>query len=264
MSATEWIASASSEAAPVTAKPTNLAIAIPKLAASAASTAFRSPPALTQYRARSASERCEAAFEQRASNGVTEATRPGAVRIDDFADPQFSPEVREMLAAIEPLAEQVDLTPASLMDQARAETGLDDFGPTDFVERLDVYCTALRDEAGLSPLGCFNNQQPDREVAAATGCSSRTSWPAIPRSSTSQIAAPIVICGLPRTGTTHLHNLISADPALRSLPYWESLEPVLPDESSPHRASPTRASSAPRWASTSWTRPCRTSSACTR
>jgi hypothetical protein len=41
------------------------------------------------------------------------------------------------------------------------------------------------------------------------------------------IAAPIVICGLPRTGTTHLHNLMSADPALRSLPYWESLEPVL-------------------------------------
>ena len=42
-----------------------------------------------------------------------------------------------------------------------------------------------------------------------------------------RIVAPIVICGLPRTGTTHLHNLMSADPALRSLPYWESLEPVL-------------------------------------
>ena len=63
-----------------------------------------------------------------------------------------------MLAAIEPLAEQVELTPASLMDLARAETGLDDFGPDDFVERLDVYCTALRDEAGLSRLGQFNTQ----------------------------------------------------------------------------------------------------------
>jgi hypothetical protein len=40
------------------------------------------------------------------------------------------------------------------------------------------------------------------------------------------IARPIVICGLPRTGTTHLHNLMAADPALRSLPYWESLEPI--------------------------------------
>ena len=41
------------------------------------------------------------------------------------------------------------------------------------------------------------------------------------------IERPIIICGLPRTGTTHLHNLIGADPGLRSLPYWESLEPVL-------------------------------------
>ena len=79
------------------------------------------------------------------------------MRIDDYADPQFSPEVRVMLDAIEPLASGLDLTPAALMDQARAETGLDDFGPTDFVERLDVYCTALRDEAGLSRLGWFNN-----------------------------------------------------------------------------------------------------------
>ena len=43
------------------------------------------------------------------------------------------------------------------------------------------------------------------------------------------IERPIIICGLPRTGTTHLHNLIGADPGLRSLPYWESLEPVLAD-----------------------------------
>ncbi len=42
-----------------------------------------------------------------------------------------------------------------------------------------------------------------------------------------ELAPPIVICGQPRTGTTHLHNLISADPAMRSLPYWESNEPVL-------------------------------------
>ena len=54
------------------------------------------------------------------------------------------------------------------------------------------------------------------------------------------ITAPIVICGLPRTGTTHLHNLISADPALRSLPYWESLEPVLPSASGPPPEHRTR------------------------
>ncbi|MBV8462424.1 MAG: sulfotransferase [Acidimicrobiales bacterium] len=49
---------------------------------------------------------------------------------------------------------------------------------------------------------------------------------------------PIIICGLPRTGTTHLHNLLSADPALRALPYWESLEPVLADREQPEPGQP--------------------------
>ena len=59
----------------------------------------------------------------------------------------------------------------------------------------------------------------------ATGCCSPTCSHATPRSTTSRSRRPIIIAGLPRTGTTHLQNLISADPALRSLPYWESVEP---------------------------------------
>jgi hypothetical protein len=39
--------------------------------------------------------------------------------------------------------------------------------------------------------------------------------------------------GLPRPGTTHLLNLIAADQRLRSLPYWESLEPVPAPEDTP-------------------------------
>jgi hypothetical protein len=53
-----------------------------------------------------------------------------------------------------------------------------------------------------------------------------------------RIRAPIVIVGLPRTGTTHLHNLMAADPALRSIPYWESLEPVLLDHELPTNGKP--------------------------
>jgi len=46
-----------------------------------------------------------------------------------------------------------------------------------------------------------------------------------------ELEPPIIIAGLPRTGTTHLHNLLASDPGLRSLPYWESLEPIpLPTE----------------------------------
>src|SRR5262249_47163994 len=45
-----------------------------------------------------------------------------------------------------------------------------------------------------------------------------------------RIQSPIVIAGLPRSGTTHLFNLLSCDPSLLWLPYWESLEPF-PDPS---------------------------------
>ena len=38
----------------------------------------------------------------------------------------------------------------------------------------------------------------------------------------------VVIAGQGRTGTTHLHNLMSSDRSFRSMPYWESLEPVPP------------------------------------
>lgn len=155
------------------------------------------------------------------------ARRPDTIRIDDYAEPEFSTDVRTMLAALEPMAVQVDLTPAALMDQARAETGLDDFGPTDFVERLDVYCAALRDEGGLSALGRVSNHgqllKTLKNRLLVEDLVARH-----PEVLDIEIARPIVICGLPRTGTTHLHNLLSADPALRSLPYWESLEPVLP------------------------------------
>jgi hypothetical protein len=40
------------------------------------------------------------------------------------------------------------------------------------------------------------------------------------------IAAPVIVAGLPRSGTTHLVNLLAADSRFRSLPLWELLEPV--------------------------------------
>ena len=41
----------------------------------------------------------------------------------------------------------------------------------------------------------------------------------------------MVIAGLPRTGTSHLQQLLAATGLFRTLPYWESLEPFpLPGE----------------------------------
>ena len=40
------------------------------------------------------------------------------------------------------------------------------------------------------------------------------------------ITRPVIVVGLPRSGTTHLVNLLAADTRFRSMPLWESYEPV--------------------------------------
>jgi hypothetical protein len=152
--------------------------------------------------------------------------RPAPVAVDDLAQPVFSEEVRSVFALMADAGAGVELASEPLMAAASAQTGLDEFGADDFVERLDVLCRALRTEADLSSAGMFAQQAlligllrnrlliEDRVRRQ-------------PEILDEAVRAPIVICGLPRTGTTHLHNLMSADPALRSLPYWESLEPLL-------------------------------------
>jgi hypothetical protein len=46
---------------------------------------------------------------------------------------------------------------------------------------------------------------------------------------TTAIPQPVFIIGLPRTGSTFLHTLMSNDLANRTIPYWESYTPVPPD-----------------------------------
>ncbi len=163
---------------------------------------------------------------------MTGSDRPAPISIDDLVEPRFTADVRPILDMMGEAGAAVHLRPGDLMAAAAAETGLDGFGPRDFVERLDVLCRSLAHEAGLNDAGRFAQSQ------LLTGLLRNrllvedliTRHPEI---LAEPIVSPIIICGLPRTGTTHLHNLLSADPALRSLPYWESLEPVLADADQP-------------------------------
>jgi hypothetical protein len=158
--------------------------------------------------------------------------RPAPVTIEDMAEPRFTEDVQAILGFMADAAEGLELSPGPLMAAAAEQTGLDDFGADDFVERLDVLCRALRTEAGLSPAGVMAQHR----FLTGLLCNRLLIEDRIrrhPEILDLEVRAPIIICGLPRTGTTHLHNLMSADSSLRSLPYWESLEPVLADTERP-------------------------------
>jgi hypothetical protein len=166
--------------------------------------------------------------------GVGGRSKPA--RIADWTDPVFSPEIAELRSSLEPMAEELELTPDAVVGEARASTGLDDLG-TDgdpgWHDRLELLLRCLRRDARLGAWGTVSNHglvvQLVRNRLLLTDLLARH-----PEIHEVPVERPIIILGLPRTGTTHLHNVLAADASLRTLPYWESLQPVVapgaPDE----------------------------------
>jgi hypothetical protein len=149
--------------------------------------------------------------------------------IDDWRRPRLPLPLRLANATLGPIARRtISLEPGALLEKAEKATGLDDFGDESFLEPLGVLTLALEREADLSALGRFSASQLLHQLLC-TRLRLEALIRAHPEILDEEIRAPIVIVGLPRTGTTHLHNLVAQDPALRSLPYWESLEPIPED-----------------------------------
>ncbi|MFN8036637.1 MAG: sulfotransferase [Acidimicrobiia bacterium] len=169
--------------------------------------------------------------------GKNAGGRPAAVRIDDYAQPRFDADIAALRASVEPIAAELRLDSGALHADVTAELGVDDFGPPDYRERLDVLLDAWNRPGVLGAWGVVAQytfaKQLLRNRALVQDLLVRN-----PEIHDVEIERPIIICGMPRTGTTHLHNLISADPGLRSLPYWESLEPVLPEAEQPAPGEP--------------------------
>ncbi len=153
-----------------------------------------------------------------------------AVRLLDLAEPTFDPEVEEMRCFLTAMVADCPLDADVLHAKARQETGLDDFGPEDYRPRLDVFLDGVRQIGGLSEPGIVNFHlqllQLLKNRLLLTDLLRRH-----PEIHEIELEPPVVIAGLPRTGTTHLHNLLAAGPTFRVLRYWESVEPYpLPAE----------------------------------
>jgi hypothetical protein len=162
---------------------------------------------------------------------------PAVVVLDDLAAPRFSPEAQAILEAMASMAEGCGLEPDALRQLAVERTGLDDFGDPGYEEALDVLTAAFRDEAGLSRAGVVSVHAQLVQLLV-NRLRLTDLFHLHPEIADVPVTAPIVIAGLPRTGTTHLHNLLAADPELRALPYWESNEPVLAPEEQPAEGEP--------------------------
>jgi hypothetical protein len=128
---------------------------------------------------------------------------------------------------------------AALLEEARRRTGLDDFGDPGFRAGLRVLLETYEKTARFSEPGRRRNRgrllrllENRLRVEAALA-----RHPEIRRR---PIRRPLVLTGLPRSGTSALQGLLAADPAARPLRLWEALHPwplegLRPGEPDPRR-----------------------------
>ena len=116
---------------------------------------------------------------------------------------------------------------SEVMDEARTQTGLAEFGEGSFREGLEILLSSLRDEARLHDRGrAFLHQ---RIVGYLSQRLQVEDWyRRHPEIDEVPITAPLIGLGLPRTGSTALSMLLAQDPDVRYLRRWESSQPCPP------------------------------------
>jgi hypothetical protein len=119
--------------------------------------------------------------------------------------------------------------PAALFKQAQAATGLSEWGGARWPEgrfyaRVNALCQSLETEAALTARG--RSRAHSRLHVMLCSRLRQVDWRAR-NGEGAPIVAPLIGTGLPRAGTTFLHNLLAQDPANRSATAAEAAIPVL-------------------------------------
>lgn len=119
------------------------------------------------------------------------------------------------------------LDPDRLIAAAEQRTGLSDWGDPEFRVGLEHLIDALEREARLSELGRYaTGETLIGRLANRLGIIDyRRQRPAV---ATQKIQRPLFVLGLPRTGTTILHEVLAQDPDHISPLHWQLMKPVPP------------------------------------
>lgn len=146
--------------------------------------------------------------------------------IDDLAAPRLTELQRQLVDFAE--TQTVDLKIDTMLDEATRAAGLEDFDSAgitpDFLDRVNAHVSAIEEVEDSTKLSLITLRERTvrllRNRLLFTDLVSR-----YPEIESIEIERPFIVVGLPRTGTTHLVNLIASDPRRRALPYWESMHP---------------------------------------
>ncbi len=101
-------------------------------------------------------------------------------------------------------------------------------------EALEALVRSLNDDAALSFVGRWGAREDCLRMAGAHLRIEKALCDK-PEILETELPTPVFIVGWMRSGTTFLHTLLAQDPDSRTMPYWESLEPVPPERGRDNR-----------------------------
>lgn len=150
--------------------------------------------------------------------------------VDDLANPEISEEGQEILA--ERAKIPIEFSIAGILEYAQGISDIPIFRDAEMEDSLKRFLEEGHEQGGFSKAGQkllatqfagFIVQRSRLEHLIAEN----------PEILSVEIEAPIIIAGIPRSGTTNLSNIIASDSRLRSLSFWESEGPFPSKDGNP-------------------------------
>jgi len=151
-------------------------------------------------------------------------TMPGLARLINRLGDRFKKQMDPM----------VHLDEKELLDKISHRLSLKDYGDSYFRQGLGQLIDSVKKDADLTFLGKMLQR-----AAIERSLENRLRFAEYrkqrPEVFIKKINPPIIILGLPRTGTTFLHRLLAQDPQNRGLYFWELIRPIPPVEGKDYR-----------------------------
>lgn len=132
------------------------------------------------------------------------------------------------------------LEASELIATARRNTGFSDFGPDDWREPFEILLRSIEIEAELHFFGRLWTRQ-DFLLFLETRLRIEAAYKANPEIDDEVIDRPVIITGLPRSGTSILFELLAQDKRFLPPANWEFVLPCPPPEAATYRTDPRAA-----------------------
>lgn len=141
--------------------------------------------------------------------------------------PEWVAQVNAEAAGITSLADLVPLDAESLLATATRSTGLTDFGDDGWREPFALFTRCLDEEADLNLMGRLFTRE-ELLIGLRNRLRIEDTYKHHPEIEDEEIVAPLMVIGLPRSGTSILFELLAADHRLKPLLDWEIRAPWPP------------------------------------